>query len=126
MPRHRERASARARAAPVSTVNFRTNILDVRGFYSSISLILRGGIPRLIGNLPESLSQAILVRIMLVGRSGVHGQAASHLVRGNLGPGCLALPYAFAQEPDIIIIIDIYIYIYIFIYLWLLLIYIYI
>ena len=33
--------------------------------------LLRGGIPRPIGNFPESSSQAILVGIMLVGRSGV-------------------------------------------------------
>ena len=41
------------------------------GFDSSIILILRGGIPRPIGDFPESLSQAILVGIMLVGKSGV-------------------------------------------------------
>ena len=34
-------------------------------------LFLRGGIPRPKGNLPESLSQAMLVGIMLVGRLGV-------------------------------------------------------
>ena len=34
-------------------------------------LIIRGGIPRPIGDFPESLSQAILVGVMLVGRSGV-------------------------------------------------------
>ena len=33
----------------------------------------RGGIPRPIGYFPESLSQAILVGIMLVGRLGVVG-----------------------------------------------------
>ena len=38
---------------------------------SSIILILRGGIPRPIGDFPEILSQAILVGIMLVGRLGV-------------------------------------------------------
>ena len=41
-----------------------TNIVDFRG--SSIILILRGGILTSIGNLPESLSRA-----MLVGRLGV-------------------------------------------------------
>ena len=35
-------------------------------------LNLRGGIPRPIGDFPESLSQAMLVGIMLVGRLGVH------------------------------------------------------
>ena len=53
------------------TANLRTKILDFRGFDSSIILILRGGILRPIGNFPESLSQAILVGIMLVGRLGV-------------------------------------------------------
>ena len=42
--------------------------MDFRGFDSSIILILRGGIPRPLGTLPESLSQAILVGIILVGR----------------------------------------------------------
>ena len=50
------------------TANLRTNIMDFRGFYSSIILIQRGGILMSIGDFPESLSQAILVGIMLVGR----------------------------------------------------------
>ena len=41
------------------------------GFDSSIVLILRGGILMSIGNFPESLSQAMLVGIMLVGKLGV-------------------------------------------------------
>ena len=53
------------------TAHLRTNIMDFRGFDSSIILILRGGIPRPIGDFPESLSQAILVGIMLVERLGV-------------------------------------------------------
>ena len=53
------------------TANLRTKILDFTGFDSSIIFILRGGIPRPIGNLPESLGQAILVGVMLVGRLGV-------------------------------------------------------
>ena len=40
---------------------FPTDIVGFKGFHSSIILILRGGMPRPIGNLPESLSQAILV-----------------------------------------------------------------
>ena len=55
----------------VCTPNLRTNIMDFRGFDSSIISILRGRIPRPIGNLLKILSQAILVGIMLVGRSGV-------------------------------------------------------
>ena len=45
--------------------------MDFRGFDSSIILILRGGIPRPIGDFPESLSRAMLVGVMLVGRWGV-------------------------------------------------------
>ena len=47
------------------TAHLRTNTMDFRGFDSSIILILRGGIPRPIGNFPERLSQAILVGKML-------------------------------------------------------------
>ena len=53
------------------TANLRTNIMDFKGFDSSIILILWSGIPRPIGNFPESLSQAILVGVILVGRLGV-------------------------------------------------------
>ena len=53
-----------------------TSIVDLRGFDSSINLKLTGGIPRAIGNLPESLSQAMLVGIMLVGKS-VAGRQSS-------------------------------------------------
>ena len=53
------------------TPNLPTNIVDFRGFDSSVLLILRGGILRSIGNFPEILSQAMLVGIMLVGKLGV-------------------------------------------------------
>ena len=53
------------------TANFRTKILEVRGFDSSRILVLRDGIPRPIGSFLESLSQAILVGIILVKRLGV-------------------------------------------------------
>ena len=53
------------------TPNLPTNILDFIGFDSSIILILRGGTLMPTGNIPASLSQAILVGIMLVGRLGV-------------------------------------------------------
>ena len=58
-------------AATRVTANLRTNIMGFRGVDSSIILILRGGIPRPIGNFSESLSQSILVGIILVGRLGV-------------------------------------------------------
>ena len=51
--------------------NLPTNIVDFRGSDSSIILIVRGEIPRPIGDFPESLSQAMLVGTMLVGRLGV-------------------------------------------------------
>ena len=56
----------------ISTPNPPTNIVGFRGFDTNIILNLRGGIPRPMGNLPESLSQAMLVGIMLVGKSGVN------------------------------------------------------
>ena len=46
-------------------------ILDFRGFDSSQSLISRGGISTPMGNLPESLSQRILVRRFSVWRLAV-------------------------------------------------------
>ena len=54
-----------------TTPNLPTNMVDFRGFYSSTILKLRGEIPRPIGDLPESLSQAMLVGVMLVGGLGV-------------------------------------------------------
>ena len=45
--------------------------MDFRGFDSSIMLNVRGGILMSTGDFPESLSQAMLVGIMLVGRLGV-------------------------------------------------------
>ena len=65
-------APACAGASARGTADLTTNITDFRGFESSIILIFRGGIPRPIGDFPESLSQAILVGIMLVGRLGVN------------------------------------------------------
>ena len=53
------------------TANLRTNIMDFRGFDSSIILILRVGILMSIGDFLESLSQAILVGVMLGGLGGV-------------------------------------------------------
>ena len=55
------------------TANLPTNIVDFRGFDSSVILIVRGGIPRSICDFPESFCQAMLVGIILVGRLGVLG-----------------------------------------------------
>ena len=60
---------------PESTANLRTKILDFGGFDSGRILSLRGGIPRPLGSLPESLSQATSVGTILVGRLGVPGGA---------------------------------------------------
>ena len=65
--RPRRRRSRRARtsaggstaASEPRTANLRAKIMDFRGLDSSIILILGGGIPRPVGNFPESLSQAI-------------------------------------------------------------------
>ena len=53
------------------TANHPTSIMDFRGLDSSIILISSGGILMSIGNFPESLSQAMLVGVMLVGGLGV-------------------------------------------------------
>ena len=55
-----------------------TNAVDFRGFDSSIIFIPRGGIPRPIGDFPESLTQAMLVGVTLVGGLGV---TEEHIVR---------------------------------------------
>ena len=57
------------------------NIVGFRGFDSSIILNLMGGIPMSIGDFPESLSQAMLVGMMLVGRLGV-------LAASGVAPAC--------------------------------------
>ena len=47
--------------AGYNAFNLSTNIVDFRGFDSSIISILMGGIPRSIGDFTESVSQAMLV-----------------------------------------------------------------
>ena len=66
-----------------TTANLRTTIMDFRGFDSSRILILRGGIPMPIGNFPESLSQAILVGIVIAGSLGVYRQTRRWQRRGR-------------------------------------------
>ena len=83
------------------TANFPTNIMEFRGFDSSIILILRGGILMSIGDFPESLSQAMLAGVTLVGGLGVTTPAVRHLPEG-------------AKNKFVIIHIHIYIYIYIY------------
>ena len=55
----------------IFTANLRSKILDFRGFYISIILILRAGILMSVGNCLDFWSQAILVGIVLVGRLGL-------------------------------------------------------
>ena len=95
--------------ASVGTPHLRTNILDFRGFDSSMISILRGGIPRTMGDFPESLSQAILVRIMLVGRLGVLAD------REDMGDSIEVSPVV-ARKAGFDSLNMIYIYIYIYIY----------
>ena len=69
----------------IFTPNPPTNIVGFRGLDSSIILNLRGGILMPIGDLPETLSQAMLVGVAgfsfsVVGRRG--GVAGVMLVRG--------------------------------------------
>ena len=85
--------------------NLRTEIMDFGGFDSSRILILRGGILMSIGNFPESLSQAILAEIILVGTLGVWRFC---LRRGSLARGppleadmslfCLILQIAYINK----------------------------
>ena len=60
----RQNKCVTAGSHPQRTANLRTEILDFRESGSSRILILRGGIPRPIGNFPESLRQAILAEII--------------------------------------------------------------
>ena len=64
----REEGTDKSRS--VATANLCTKILDFRGFDPSGILTSTGGIPRPM-KFPKSLSQAILVGIILVGRLGV-------------------------------------------------------
>ena len=69
---HSDSAKCRELVWPCfDTANLRTKILDLRGFDSSIILVLRGGMLMSIREFTEILSQQILVGMILVGRSGV-------------------------------------------------------
>ena len=68
------------------TDNLRTKILDFRGFGSSRSLISRGGILMIVGDFQETLSQQILVGIILVGRLSVRSKGA------GASPNCIWSP----------------------------------
>ena len=76
------------------TANLRTTILDFRRFDSSSIVSSRGDIFMSIGNFPESLSQAILVGIILVGRLGVGGIEAPR----GASPRGSRLPHASSYD----------------------------
>ena len=81
----------------VRTANLRTNILDFSGFDSSIMSISRASIFRPTGDLPESLCQAMLVGINLVGRLGVSVLANERLGWHYLSDTtCLIRPHLFS------------------------------
>ena len=69
------RASARSRVCLSAVLRL---FMDFRGFDSSIILIITGEIIVSIEDFLESLSQAILVGIMLVGRLGVCLRSVLH------------------------------------------------
>ena len=80
----------------MGAANLCAKILDLGGFDSSIIFILRGGIPRPIGNFPDILSPQILVGRFIVARLGVLRTAVSrtavriHAVRIRTSEGfCL-------------------------------------
>ena len=79
--------------ASQDTANLCTKILDFRGFDSSIILMLRGGIPRPIGNFPEVLSQRILAGRFFVGRFGVHERQTVCAGGLYLSPTMTGLPH---------------------------------
>ena len=84
-------SSTRLRSPEVHP-NLPTHIVDFVGVDSSIVLILRGGILRPIGNFPESLTQAMLVRCNVnremgrstVGHVYVHLCVAAARTRGSI------------------------------------------
>ena len=95
---------ARSLPALPAAPNLPTNIVDFRGFFSSIILCLRGGVLMSTGDFPESLSRAMLVGTMLVGGLGVRPPVGGQSVRATPAAGRTAR----GQE---------YIYIYIYIYI---------
>ena len=100
-----------------NTPNLPTNIVDFGRFDSTAILNLRGEIPRPIGDFPETLCQAMLVGIMLVGRLGVRGSQGiggckQQLVRSCFTPNPLHGPSCgpICKITITIIIITIYVY----------------
>ena len=91
------------------TPNLPTNIVGFRGFDSSTILIQRGGIPRPIGDLPESSSRAMSVGKLLIGGLGVPRPRLWEGLRGVLGRTRQPLEARWSKG----VLVYIYIYIYI-------------
>ena len=118
----------------VLTPNLPINNVDFWGSDSSIILILRGGIPRPIGDLPESLSQAMLVGCNVsrgIWRKGARQRLSSWIfLTGKLSTMCVytyiyIYIYTYVYVVSIAYIVYIYIYIcfiyihmYIYIYIY--------
>ena len=104
-------------AYELRAANLRTKILDSGGFDSSIISVVRGGIPRPIGEFLEMLGQRVSVGITLVGRLGAWSFAAPNKATKNDNNACLTYIYIYIErERDVYIYIYIYVYIYIYIY----------
>ena len=74
--------------------------MDFSGFDSSIILILRDGIPRPMGDFPESLTQAMLVGVMLVGRLGVIIQHGYLTCTSVCGTSAGMVPHGVSRRPN--------------------------
>ena len=79
----------------LDTANLPTNIVDFGGFDSSIMLFLRGGILMSMGDFPDSLTRAMLVGTMLVGKSGVSWFACFWIPGSWSVSACLSLGSKF-------------------------------
>ena len=109
------------------TPNLPNNIVDFRGFDSSTILVLRGGIPRPIGDSPESLSQAILVGCNISRRIGRNTNTQTVFIQ-PVGGKSLYISISLSLYTYIYIYpslslslslsVDMYIYIYICIYIY--------
>ena len=95
------------------TANLPTNIMDFRGFDSSIILIIRAGLLMSIGDLPESLSHAILEGITLVGRLGVPIPTPVHVYSYI----CIYI-FSLSLSLSLSIYVCTYTYIYIYVYIY--------
>ena len=78
--------------SPQTAPNLPTNMVGFRGFDSSIMIILRGEIPRRIGDFPESSSQAMSVGC------NVNREIGRQRLTANLGAGN-CVPWTWELHP---------------------------